>query len=44
MEPIMNIEKVNEFDFLNKEIEEYTSRSSQSLVIARGSSYLKENF
>ena len=31
----MDIEKVNEFNFLNEEVEEYTSRWSQSLINVR---------
>ena len=37
----MDIVKVNEFGFLNEEVEEFKSRCSQSLVNARGPSYLK---
>ena len=38
----MNIWKVNEFNFLNEEVEEFTSRWSQNLVNARSPSYLKQ--
>ena len=31
----MDIEKVNEFNFLNEEVEEFTSRWSQNLVNVR---------
>ena len=35
-------EKVNEFNFLNKEVEEFMSRWTQSLVNVRSTSYLKQ--
>ena len=35
-------EKVNEFNFLNKEVEEFMSRWIQSLVNVRSPSYLKQ--
>ena len=38
----MDIWKVNEFNFLNEEIEEFTSRWSQTLVNVRSHSYLKQ--
>ena len=38
----MDIWKVNEFNFLNEEVEEFTSRWSQNLVNARSPSYLKQ--
>ena len=38
----MDIVKVNVFIFLNDEAEEFTSRSSQSLVDVRSPSYLKQ--
>ena len=38
----MDIEKVNEFNFLNEEVEEFTSRWSENLVNVRSSSYLKQ--
>ena len=38
----MDIWKVNEFNFLNEEVEELTSRWSQNLVNLRSPSYLKE--
>ena len=38
----MGIWKVNEFDFLNEEVEEFTSRWSQNLVNVSCPSYLKE--
>ena len=34
--------KVNEFNFLNEEVEEFTSRWSQNLVNVRNPSYLKQ--
>ena len=37
----MDIEKVNEFNFLNEEVEEFTSMWSQSLVNVKSASYLK---
>ena len=37
-----DIWKVNEFNFLNEEVEEFTSRWSQNLVNVRNSSYLKQ--
>ena len=39
----MNIWKVNEFNFFNEEVEEFTSRESQSLANVRVPSYLKQN-
>ena len=36
----INIEKINEFNFLNEEVEEFTSRCSQSLVNIRNPSCL----
>ena len=39
----MNIENVNEFNFLNEELEEFTSRWSQNLVNVNSTSYLKQN-
>ena len=38
----IDIWKVNEFDFLNEEVEEFTSRWSQNLVNIRIRSYLKQ--
>ena len=38
----MNIEKVNEINFLNKEVEKFLSRWSQSLANVRSPSYLKQ--
>ena len=38
----MDIEKVNEFDFLNEGVEEFISRWNQNLVNVRSPSYLKE--
>ena len=38
----MDIEKVNDFDFLNEEVEEFMSRWGQSLVNMRIPSYLKQ--
>ena len=38
----MDIWEVNEFDFLNEEVEEFTSRWSQNLVIVRSPNYLKQ--
>ena len=37
-----DIWKVNEFNFLNEEVEEFTSRWSQNLVNVSCPSYLKE--
>ena len=37
-----DIEKVNGFNFLNEEIQEFTSMWSQSLVNVRRPSYLKQ--
>ena len=37
----MDIEKVNEFNFLNEEVEEFTSMWSQILVNVKSASYLK---
>ena len=39
---VMDIEKVNQFDFLNKEVKESTSRGSKNLVKARNPSQLKQ--
>ena len=39
----MVIEKAIDFDFLNEEIEEFTSKWIQCLVIVRSPSYLKQN-
>ena len=39
----MDIWKVNEFNFLNEEVEEFTSKWSQNLVKVRSTSYLKQN-
>ena len=38
----MDIQKVNEINFLNEEVEEFTSRWSQNLVNVRSPSYLKQ--
>ena len=38
----MDIWKVNEFNFLNEEVEEFTTRWSQNLVNVRSPSYLKQ--
>ena len=38
----MGIWKVNEFNFLNEEVEEFTSRWIQNLVNLRSPNYLKE--
>ena len=38
----MDIDKVNEFHFLNKEVGEFSSRWSQSLVNLRSPSNLKQ--
>ena len=38
----MDLWKVNEFNFLNEEVEEFTSRWSQNLVNVRSPSYLKQ--
>ena len=38
----MDIEKVNEFNFLNEEVEEFASRWSQSLGDVRSTSSLKQ--
>ena len=42
MEKVIDIEKVNEFNFLNEKVEELASRRSQSLVNARSPSYLRQ--
>ena len=38
----MDIWKVNEFKFLNEEVQEFTNRWSQNLVNASSPSYLKQ--
>ena len=38
----MSIWKVNEFNFLNEEVEKFTIRWSQNLVNVRSPSYLKQ--
>ena len=38
----MNIWKVDEFNVLNEEVEEFTSRWSKNLINLRSPSYLKE--
>ena len=38
----MDISKVNEFNFLNKEVPEFTRRWSKNLVNVRSPSYLKQ--
>ena len=38
----MPVWKVNEFSFLNKEVEEFTSKWSQNLVNVRNLGYLKQ--
>ena len=38
----MDIQKVNEINFLNEEVEEFTNRWSQNLVNVRSSSYVKQ--
>ena len=38
----MDISKVNEFNFLNKEVEEFTSSWNENLFNVRSPSYLKE--
>ena len=38
----MGILKINEFNFLNKEVEKFTSRWSQNLVNVRSPSYFKQ--
>ena len=38
----MDIWKVNEFNFVNEEVEESTSRWSQNLVNVRSPGYLKQ--
>ena len=42
MEQVTDIEKVSDFNFLNEEVEEFTSRWSQSLVNAKIPSYFKQ--
>ena len=37
----MDIEKVNEFNFLNEIVEKFTTRLNQNLVNVRGLSYLR---
>ena len=39
---ILSTEKANEFNFLNEEVEEFTSKWSQNLVNASSPSYLKQ--
>ena len=39
---LMDIGKVNEFSFLNEEVEEFTSRWSQNWVNVRSPIYLKQ--
>ena len=39
----MDIKKAIDFNFLNEEIEEFTSKWIQCLVIVRSHSYLKQN-
>ena len=39
---LMDIGKVNEFSFLNEEVEEFTSRWSQNLVNVRSPIYLNQ--
>ena len=39
---LMDIGKVNEFSFLNEEVEEFTSRWSQNLVNVGSPIYLKQ--
>ena len=38
----MDIWKVNDFNFINEEVEEFTTRSSENLVNVRSPSYLKQ--
>ena len=38
----MDTEKVNEFNFLNEEVEKFTRMWSQSLVNIKSASYLKQ--
>ena len=38
----MDIQKVNELNFLNEEVEEFMSRWSQSFVNVRSPNYLKQ--
>ena len=38
----MGIWKVNDFNFLNEEVEEFRSRWNQNLVYVRSPSYLKQ--
>ena len=38
----MDISKVNEFNFLNEEVPEFTRRWSKNLVNVRSPSYLKQ--
>ena len=40
----MDIWKVNEFNFLNEEVEEFTRRWSQNMVNVRNSSHLSFSF
>ena len=37
----MDIERVNEFNFLNEVVEKFTTRLNQNLVNVRGLSYLR---
>ena len=38
----MDIEEINEFNFLNEEVEEFSNRWRQSLVNVRSPSYLNQ--
>ena len=38
----MDFEKVNEFNFFNEEVEEFTSRWSQNLVRVKNPCYLRQ--
>ena len=40
----MDIEKVNEFNFLNKEVEQFMNGWNQSLVNVSSPSYLKPKY
>ena len=42
MDQVMDIEKVNEFSFLNEEVLELTNRWSENLLNARSSGYLNQ--
>ena len=42
MEQVLDFEKVSEFNFLNEEVEKFTSRWSQRLADVRNPSHFKQ--